>query len=58
MKYTRTSGLTERLKTANGSYEFTLVAFYPFDHNLQKCGVKRVGDDREIETHWRGLRSD
>jgi hypothetical protein len=30
------SDLAECLKTANRSYEFTLVTFYPFDDDLKR----------------------
>ena len=35
MPYAEMNGLAECLKTANRSYEFTLVAFYPLDDNLK-----------------------
>jgi hypothetical protein len=37
------SDLAECFKTANRSYEFTLVTFYPFDDNLKWKSGKQVG---------------
>ena len=51
------SGLAECLKTANRSYVFTLVTFYPFDDNLKR---RKASEGRRYErkTYLRRLGND